>query len=483
MALVQSSDMSAPKLFISYSWTTPEHEARVLELATELRESGVDVILDKWDLKEGHDAHAFMEKMVTDPDVKKVLLICDRVYAEKTDGRKGGVGTEAQIITGEIYKSQVQDKFVAVVMERDADGKAYLPVYYRSRIYIDFTDPSAYSENFEQLLRWIFNKPLYRKPELGKPPGFLSTKDGAATLATSSRFKRAIDAVRGNKPHAIPAVAEYFDMLAEQLEALRLPPASDPFDDAVLASIESFVPYRNEAIELFLGIACYLDTPESRERIHRFFENLIPYLDRSGRGGSSASDNFRFIIHELFLYAIACQLRYERFEAVSHLLNAEYYFPEQADFGRAEMVSFTVFQKPVQSLSRRNLRLNLQRQSVHADLLKARCTGVPVQFRQLIQAEFVVYLWASLHRAGTWWPVTLLYVSDHGDTGAFELFARSKSQRYFDSVRGMLGIASKDELERLLDKFESNEIHLPRWQSYTIDPRSLLGFDALATKP
>jgi len=39
----------------------------------ELRESGVDVILDKWDLREGHDAYAFMEKMVTDPQIKKVL--------------------------------------------------------------------------------------------------------------------------------------------------------------------------------------------------------------------------------------------------------------------------------------------------------------------------------------------------------------------------------------------------------------------------
>jgi predicted alpha/beta hydrolase family esterase len=45
--------MNAPKLFISYSWSNPEHEQWVLDLATQLRESEVDVILDKWDLKEG----------------------------------------------------------------------------------------------------------------------------------------------------------------------------------------------------------------------------------------------------------------------------------------------------------------------------------------------------------------------------------------------------------------------------------------------
>ena len=61
-----------PRLFVSYSWTSRDHEAWVLRFATELRESGIDVILDKWDLREGHDAHAFMEKMVTDPEIKKV---------------------------------------------------------------------------------------------------------------------------------------------------------------------------------------------------------------------------------------------------------------------------------------------------------------------------------------------------------------------------------------------------------------------------
>ncbi len=62
--------MEYTRLFISYSWSTPEHEDWVLRLATELRESGIDVILDKWNLKEGHDAFAFMEKMVSDKDVK-----------------------------------------------------------------------------------------------------------------------------------------------------------------------------------------------------------------------------------------------------------------------------------------------------------------------------------------------------------------------------------------------------------------------------
>lgn len=122
-----------PKLYVSYSWSSHDHEQWVIDLATRLRESGVDVILDKWDLKEGHDTLGFMEKMVNDPELKKVILVCDRIYAEKADGRSGGVGTETQIISPEIYEKQDQRKFVAVLSEKDEQGRPYLPTYYKSR--------------------------------------------------------------------------------------------------------------------------------------------------------------------------------------------------------------------------------------------------------------------------------------------------------------------------------------------------------------
>jgi hypothetical protein len=128
--------MEAKKIFISYGWSNPTHEQWVIDLANELTESGVHVILDKWDLKEGHDSVAFMEKMVTDPQITKVAMICDEIYAAKADGRSGGVGTETQIISREVYENQEQGKFVAIIPQRDAQGKAYLPTYYKSRIYI-----------------------------------------------------------------------------------------------------------------------------------------------------------------------------------------------------------------------------------------------------------------------------------------------------------------------------------------------------------
>ncbi len=80
------------------------------------------------DLKEGHDKYAFMEQMVTDPNVSKVLIVSDKSYAEKADSRKGGVGIESQIISDEIYRKVVQEKFVPIVTQYDDDGPC-LPVF------------------------------------------------------------------------------------------------------------------------------------------------------------------------------------------------------------------------------------------------------------------------------------------------------------------------------------------------------------------
>lgn len=61
-----------PKVFISYSWSSPQHEQWALDLAERLSGDGVVVVLDKWDLKEGQDEHVFMEQMVNDADITSV---------------------------------------------------------------------------------------------------------------------------------------------------------------------------------------------------------------------------------------------------------------------------------------------------------------------------------------------------------------------------------------------------------------------------
>ncbi len=477
-----------PKLFISYGWSNPEHEKWVIDFATELVASGIDVIFDKWDLKEGQDANAFMERMVTDPQIKKVVIICDPEYAKKANRRTGGVGTETQIISPEIYSKADQNKFVAVLTQRDENGMPYLPTYYKSRIYIDLSNSNLYASNFEQLLRWIYDKPLYVKPELGNKPTFLS-EENPISLETTTKYRRALAAIQDNKDYASGALDEYFTTFTTNLEKFRITKKDGEFDDQVIENIEKFLPYRNEAIEIFLAISQYRDTPETIQQEHRFLESLIPYMEKP-QGVTSWNDwdfdNFKFTIHELFLYAIACLIKYERFNSVGYLLRQHYYVESNAEYGNNSMVPFTIFGQYLKSLDHRNTRLKLNRRSIRADLLIQRSKISGIRELHLMQADFVLFLkdsFESLKHGSRqkWWPGTLIYIEHY--EGAFEIFARAQSVEYFNKLKYAFDIQSKEDFKLLLETISSKKLHWLESEFSLFSPEisKLFGFKTMAT--
>lgn len=162
-----------PRLFISYSWDSDVHKLWVLKLAADLTRSGVKVLIDEWDLPSfNDDLHLFMETGIRDSDY--VLMVCTPDYARKANVRKGGVGMESSIITGEFYDESKASKFIAIVRGGGAGPQSCLPTYLRSRFAIDFTNDQVYKTQFEALLRRLFRQPKYRRPDLGPLPNLAS---------------------------------------------------------------------------------------------------------------------------------------------------------------------------------------------------------------------------------------------------------------------------------------------------------------------
>lgn len=472
-----------PKLFISYCWTSPEYQEEVLRLATELRENGVDVILDKWNLREGDDAHAFMERMVTDTSVDKVLILCNRKYVEKANGRAGGVGTETQIITPELYGKKSQDKFVVGVMEHMEDGTECLPTYYKSRIHIDFTKIEDSVETFDRLLRWIYNKPLHVAPPLGKPPAFLdSGSEEQPLIATATLFRRAQDAVRNHKPYALAAASEYFTKFSEDMENFRIVEKTGHIDDFVVESISAFIPYRNECLTLINDIAANIPGEDASTVVYRFLEKIASYMYRPetiSQWSSWDFDNFKFIVHEIFLYTVATFIKADRFSEIN-IFCGEYYAPYISNGGESPMENYAIFRTHIESLDARNQRLGLRCISLHANLLKERSAGLPVSFRDLLQADFVLYLRSIICNGfGTWFPETLIYAGR--GAGQFEIFARAKSKRYLARVMKLIGASSKESIDQAVALIEDNRGLSPyrSGQSFAASPRRLMGYDYL----
>ena len=234
-----------------------------------------------------------------------------------------------------------------MISEVDADGRPYLPIYYRTRIYVDLSNDDAYATNYDQLLRWIFGKPAFPKPSLGRPPSFVTDED-LTILPVDSKFRRAVDAIKQNSSNSLGALNDYLEALSSNFGALRITAKDEnlPFDDDVVASIEGFLPYRNEFIEVITHIAQANVSEAYIEAIYRFFERVAPYLTEPPEGVRSWNnrdfDNYRFIVSELYLYTISLLLRYESFRSVGLLLSSKYYVEHEGRYGREAMQSFGV---------------------------------------------------------------------------------------------------------------------------------------------
>lgn len=471
-----------PNLFISYSWTNPSHEQWVLDLASRLTEDGVHVILDKWDLREGQDAHEFMEQMVTKADIKKVAIICDKEYVRRADERERGVGTETRLITGAIYKSD-EPKFVAVITEKDEDGSPYVPAYYSGRIHIDLAESSHYEEQYERLVRWVYDKPLYSRPARGKAPSFLDDKT-VARIGNSSDLRRALDQLKEGKPNASATLGDYLVSVSDAFESLRLDrKPEEQFDDKVIDSIASFLPTRENLINVVRTIARYQPTEENLTKLHRFFERLIPFMATRVTNGmyfEDDCDNYKYLIHELFLYTVAILLDEERFQLVGELLAPDFVIEPHHAFGNERLVSPSVFMKGLPSLETRNRRLNLQKQSLQAELLKQRAQSSGVPFLSLAQADIVIFL-ALQKRGQPWWPETSVYVNSFVSRVCLPIFARAASRKYFEKLRPLLGGES-------LEQFKARVVHMhqtntePMWNRYRVLISPLVSLDTLGTK-
>lgn len=484
--------MNSPKVFISYSWSSPEHEQRVLDIATELAENGVDVILDKWDLKEGDDADAFMEQMVANPEIQKVLIICDKKYSEKSDKRTGGAGTEAQIISRKIYEQTDEGKFVVAAFEMNEEtGKPYLPTYYGSRKYIDFTDSNKYATKFEELIRWIFNKPLYVKPQLGRVPDYILSEE-KKSLGTTATYRRAKSFILEGRSNASGAVREYLSGFSSNLSAFQLPSYKngENFYNQVIDNINEFAPYREEWLDILHSVCNNGLLVDVMNDYIRFFEDIHQYTFHRtaiSHPYQQEEDNMKFIEYELMLCFVALLLRKECFKEVSIILEGTFYNKYSSSENEATY-NYCVFNHYLYSLHNQNKRRSNPYYSLQAKIFydrMASCTYLDIT--DICQADFVCWLYylghpenniLSVHR---WYPHNLLYACNM--RRPFEIFARAESLRYLDSMKVVFDYNTKDDFIKLYNSImENRDSIIPRWEFETPNIKLLMNIDRLGTR-
>lgn len=439
------------KVFISYSWVV---QPKVIELSERLMANGVDVILDVYDLKEGHDKYAFMEQSVNDPSVDKVLIICDESYTKKADNRSGGVGDETVIITPEIYGQSKQEKFIPIIFEVDENGKAHCPIYLKSRIYFNLsTEEDQYEVEYEKLLRNIYDKPLFKKLGLGTKPEWLET-DTVDLSTIRDLIKQIRGHIKSDKSKADFLLRKTNASFIDTAKQYKLP-CNQPRDEGLLIVINQLKVYRDLVVD-FCEALIYSSMPVA-EIMANLLEGLYNELhDANGMESYNTLDFelYNYMCWELFICIIATLIFYERYEDIFKMATHTYFIKESY-FGTSvkseSYFKFYTYMDTIEKVCKPKCE-NPNLFTLTGEILVKRERKPILTKESISNADIILYQLGTIlninrNTYSYWYPLSYIYHS-----GSQVIWQKLKSKQYCLKIAPIFGCQSIDELKEILKK-------------------------------
>jgi len=471
--------MDEPKVFISYSWTDQSHQELVKHWADRLIADGVNVILDIYDLKEGDDKYAFMESMVTDENVTHVLVVCDKAYAEKADARKAGVGTESQIISGEIYEKVKQSKFIPIVCEFSDDVKPTLPIFMKSRIWINFSSPEAENENWEQLIRLLYGKPQHVKPEKGKAPTYIVSEIPVPTSEAYAKFNTLKQAILKDKKGLNHYRHDFIEVCITYADKLRVRqrPEVESIGEKVLEDCGKLKAVRDHICDWVLLESEIIDQAKFSEALIDTLEKLRELKARPPEVTSWNDSWFEahsVFVYETFLYIVAALLKTRSYQVLNEIFTSHYLVPSTDRVGDNDFEKFDSFYGHSQSLQSVLAPKGQRLYAPAAELIKIQADRSDLPFTDIIQAELLVLLMSFLIEDIRWYPQTLHYSSFRASR--FPFFVRAAQHRHFANLVKITGIDNADDL-RSKAKEGHERLRGDGWNDFRLSGNFLLSMN------
>ena len=139
------------KVFISYKWESKTHKEWVKKFASDLRENGIDAILDDWYVRLGDSFTEYMTSMIDIANVVLFIMTKESVAAVESK-KEGAVKFEMQLA---VSRKISGEKLRVIGIYREGD-KIAVPL--RDNRYADFRDDYKYDENLKALVDDLLNR-------------------------------------------------------------------------------------------------------------------------------------------------------------------------------------------------------------------------------------------------------------------------------------------------------------------------------------
>lgn len=456
--------MTQPKVFISYSWSTPAHKERVKAIADRLLSDGVDVVIDIYDLKEGNDKNSFMEKMVVDTSITNVLVMCDKAYSEKADHKKKGVGTESQIISQQVYTKVDQSKFIPIVCEFDEQSEPCLPVFMGSLIWIDLSTPEKENHNWERLVRLLHGKPADIKPKLGKSPSYLESGQYEPVSEPHAKFNSLKQALLQGRSGINYYRRDFEDSVIFYLDGMRIRVRPENDDTVsigkkIISDIAAMKPVRDYICEWVTLEAEFTEHQEFSTELLNFLERILALTDVPS-GVNSWSTNWydaqKIFALETFLYTIAIFIKLDKFQLIRDVLSARFLSSDKNLTPERRLVSISSFLTESETLQA-GFEESSKYYSPVAEQIKRNSDRSDITFIDLMQADLLILFYSFCSEGIYWYPNTIHYA---GFSYKPELFIRASQKSYFQKLAFLVGGKStqdiKDRINAGADRLNSS---------------------------
>lgn len=447
------SKIDNPKVFISYAWAGKEYEEKVLGLATDLMNDGIQVVIDKWDLKAGNDTNAFMLKSVMDDSITNVLILLDPLYARKADEYKGGVGIETQILSSEVYESVDQKKIVPVVFQRGEDDQVCKPKYLQSRFHFDLSKPDSFDQEYQKLVKFLYGVDFFVKPELGNKPKWV---DEQQHIATKTRVN--YDELKKNYNEKVKGVilSDLYGDITNQIfeTAEKWKQQEIKTHDDVIKQYDDWEDIKASFLEL-VKQSLHVDGYPSY--ITEFFEETTRRLYANNSMLNKSFKPIKIRLHELFLYVIAFHLRIKDYSTIGYLLGQNYDFCIPQNH---EEHSFSALYSGKEQDTLDLAISNRDNKLYFAGTAEYWMEKIAINYctkEQLVLADLICYnytIYGATRDGSHWFPVLYIYDNEHS---VFKTFCEKLiSQEYTERIIHLFGYKKIEGFLERIKEIEDN---------------------------
>ncbi len=223
------------------------------------------------------------------------------------------------------------------------------------------------------------------------------------------------------------------------------------YDEAIVDQIVRGLPLSYRFTEAAV-IAAKGENADALKTMYHFFGDMLKLYDvPEGFSGSyrrTDFDGFKFLGYEMFVSLIAAILRYDQWSLLGELLDEDLFIEKTHDSRYQSFVRVSSFAGSLDEV--RNRRLNLQRISVMADMIKERFTKTELSelmsHKEFLEADYFLFMRTVCHEENTeylrnvWCPRASVWL-DHPPS----YVVKAESVRFLQRILPATGFAKWEE--------------------------------------